>query len=484
ASIARNDVTTLTFTLTNPNAIDLSAASFSDTFPTNMTTSGVAQSYIGTGRGTCTGAIPSAGSASLSTISFAGLLLPANSSCTVMVDVTATATGSFSNTASGVKAIETGTAAGPVSNTATLAVGRIAITKIFSPTSIAVGETATITFNLSSTLNNSINGTLLFIDGFPSGMTLASPLTTTNSCGGNIRNQGNTAAAAAGDAGFSLRGASMANGGSCTVTVNVTVNAAGSYANTSGAATVGNNAQGPVSNTAILTGVVKPTIAEAFSPASLDTYKTSLLTFTLNNTGTGSLSNCNLTDALAGFAVTSPPSIGGTCSGVTSSPILAAGATSLNLTVPNLSAGSCTVTVPITSGTAGTYTNQSSGLKCDNFVNASAAPTAASVTFAKLPIQLQKSANAVQASPGSTVTYTISYGNPNAQQSLQNIVISDSTPQFTGFTSATCGTLPSSLSGCTIAAPAVGATGAVTWTLIGTLDPGASGSVTLTVTVK
>jgi fimbrial isopeptide formation D2 family protein/uncharacterized repeat protein (TIGR01451 family) len=484
ASIARGDTSTIIFTLTNPNSIDLSAASFSDTFPTNLTTTAVAQNYIGTGRGTCVGAIPSAGSASLSVVSFSGLTLSANTSCTVIVDVTTSTTGSFINTSSGVKTIETGATAGAASNAATLAVGRIAITKIISPTSIAVGESATLTFNLSSTLGGSINGTLFFIDGFPSGMTIASPITATNSCGGTLRNLGNTANSAAGDAGFSLRNATLAAGGGCTVTLAVTVNAAGSYSNTSGAATVGATAQGPVSNTAILTGVLKASLAEAFSPSSLDTFKTSLLTFTINNPNTGSLSACNLTDTLTGFAVTSPPSIGGTCSGVTSTPVLVSGATSLNLTVPTSGAGSCTITVPITSGTAGTYANQSSGIKCADYVAASVAPASASVTFSKLPIQLLKSASVVQASPGSTVTYTISYANPNAQQSLQNIVITDSTPQYTGFTSAACGTLPASLSGCSIAAPAAGATGAITWTLSGTLDPGASGSVTLTVTVK
>ncbi|HEY2030875.1 MAG TPA: hypothetical protein VGH20_16880, partial [Myxococcales bacterium] len=484
ASIARNDTTTIVFTLTNPNSVDLTSASFSDAFPNNMSTVNTAQSYIGNGRGTCTGAIPSAGSGSTTSVAFSGILLPANSSCTVMVDVTASNNGSYSNTASGVKTVETGATAGRVSNTATLAVGRISITKAFSPAAIAVDETSTLRFDLSSTLGNNVNGTLFFTDTFPAGMTLASPLTTTNTCGGTLRNVANTAAAAAGATGFSLRGASLATGGSCAVTLLVNVNAAGSYANTSGAPTVGATAQGPVSNTATLTAVAKATIAEAFNPASLDTYRPSQLTFTLTNPNAGSLTSCNLTDALNGFAVASPPSIGGTCQSVAASPALVAGATSLNLTVPSLSAGSCTITVPVTTGTAGTVTNAASGLKCADYTTAGAAPALASATFNKLPIQLLKSANVVQAAPGTAVTYTISYANPNAQQALQNIVITDATPQFTTFTSAACGTLPSSLSSCTISAPAPGTTGAVTWTLGGTLDPGASGTVTLTVTVR
>jgi fimbrial isopeptide formation D2 family protein len=484
ASIARNGTTTITFTLTNPNAVDLSNGAFSDTFPANLTTITAAQTYVGSGRGTCTTAMPSSGTGSAGSVAFSGILIPAGTSCTVMVDVTASATGNYSNTATGVTALETGTTAGPASNTATLGVGKISITKSFSPVAIAVGETTTLTFALSSTLGSNVNNNLNFTDAFPAGMSVASPLTATNTCGGTLRNAANSANLAAGGTDFSLQNGSLANGASCTVTLVVTVSAAGSYSNTTGAPKAGGTTDGPVSNTAVLAAVQKPTVAESFSPASLDTYRTSLLTLTLSNPNTGSLTSCGLTDTLSGIAVTSPPSIGGTCQGVTSSPALLPGATALNLTVANLSAGSCTITVPVTSSAAGTYSNASSGLKCNEFQTATASPAAASVTFNKLPIQVVKSASVVQAAPGTAVTYTISYANPNAQQSLQNIVITDSTPPYTSFTGAACGTLPSSLSSCTISTPAVGASGAVTWTLGGTLDPGASGSVTLTVTIK
>jgi uncharacterized repeat protein (TIGR01451 family) len=140
--------------------------------------------------------------------------------------------------------------------------------------------------------------------------------------------------------------------------------------------------------------------------------------------------------------------------------------------------------VPVTSGVSGTYANAASGLSCDQTATAGAASPSASVTFNKLPITLLKSANVVKAPPGSAVAYTISYANPNGTMPLHNIVISDVTPPFTSFTSATCGSLPASLTSCTISAPAVGATGTVTWTMGGTLDPGASGTVTITVTVN
>ena len=86
--------------------------------------------------------------------------------------------------------------------------------------------------------------------------------------------------------------------------------------------------------------------------------------------------------------------------------------------------------------------------------------------------------------PGSAVTYTITYTNPNNGMALQNIVITDVTPQYTTFASASCGALPASLTSCGVAAPAAGATGTITWTLGGSLNAGASGTVTLTVTVN
>jgi uncharacterized repeat protein (TIGR01451 family) len=415
-------------------------------------------------------------------VSFTGITIPANTSCTVMVDVTAPTNGSYSDTASGVTAAETSATAGPASNTATLAVGRIAITKSFTPAIIGVGEKTKLSFVLTSSVN-AARTSIVFTDSFPAGMTVASPLNASNGCGGSLRNAGNTANSAAGDAGISLQGGALAALGTCTITVDVTVSGAGSFPNTTSTVT-SSGAAGPASNTATLTSVVKPTISEAFSPASLDAYRNSSLTFTLTNPNATALTNCTFTDTLAGFFVSNPPSLGGTCTGVTATPALAYGGTALNLSVPALNAGSCTITVPITSGASGTYANAASGLSCDQTVTAGAAGPSASVTFNKLPIQLQKSASVSTVTPGSNVIYTLSYANPNPGMALQNIVITDTTPQFTGFASASCGPLPASLTSCSVSAPAVGASGAVTWTFGGTLDPAASGAVTLTVTVK
>src|SRR5260370_12581256 len=127
ASIVLNGTSTITFTLTNPNGIGLTGAGFTDNFPVApgpMTTTAAAQNYIGAGRGTCTGAIPSAGTGPAASVTFTGIAIPANSSCTVLVDVTSGTAGNYTKLAPGVTAAETGATVGPASNPATLAVGR------------------------------------------------------------------------------------------------------------------------------------------------------------------------------------------------------------------------------------------------------------------------------------------------------------------------------------------------------------------------
>ena len=97
---------------------------------------------------------------------------------------------------------------------------------------------------------------------------------------------------------------------------------------------------------------------------------------------------------------------------------------------------------------------------------------------------IQKSVDLGTAKPGDYLVYTISYSNPGSA-ALSSIVIRDATPPWTVFDSATCATLGPGLSGCAVSQqPAAGASGAVTWTLIGSLAPGGAGSVSYRVRVQ
>ena len=495
-AVANNTTSTITFTLANPNSVPLTQVSFSDAFPANLLTSNAAQSFIGAiGRGTCTGAIPSGAVAGAQTtsVAFTGISMPPNTTCTVTVDVIGATNRSFSNTASGVTAAETGALAGPASNTATLASGRLLVAKSFSPATIGLGETSLATFVITNPVGNA--NTIAFTDALPANMKVAAG-GSTNGCGA-----AGTLTAAVNASSISFAGTAtdvVASGATCTITVPVTTTAVGSFPNTTGALSWKGPAGSPgaVSNTAVLTVVAKPTIAKVFSPAGVDTWRNSTLVFTLTNpNATAPLTACTFTDTLTGFFVSNPPSLGGTCVGVTSTPPLALNQTSLNFTVPALNPGSCTITLPVTSGVAGSYSNTSSGVKCAQTTSAGAASNTAPVTFNMLPIQVMKGATVqtgtcptapakCYAPPGSAVTYNIGYTNPNPGASLQSIVITDTTPQYTTYQSASCGPLPASITSCTIQAPAVGQPGVVKWTLGGSLDPGLSGTVLLTVTVN
>ncbi|MDY6947498.1 MAG: hypothetical protein SXG53_17450 [Pseudomonadota bacterium] len=97
---------------------------------------------------------------------------------------------------------------------------------------------------------------------------------------------------------------------------------------------------------------------------------------------------------------------------------------------------------------------------------------------------LTKAVDRASALPGQALLYTITYTN-HSNGPLSTIKIYDSTPAYTVFNAAACGTLATGLSGCTLTAiPTIGATGNIEWTLAGSLLPGATGTVTFQVTIQ
>jgi uncharacterized repeat protein (TIGR01451 family) len=88
------------------------------------------------------------------------------------------------------------------------------------------------------------------------------------------------------------------------------------------------------------------------------------------------------------------------------------------------------------------------------------------------------------AKPGDVLEYIVTYTN-TANAPVSMIVVTDTTPVFTTFVSATCNTpLPAALTSCNFTAPAVGASGNVVWTLNGSLNAMQTGSVAFRVSVQ
>jgi uncharacterized repeat protein (TIGR01451 family) len=128
-----------------------------------------------------------------------------------------------------------------------------------------------------------------------------------------------------------------------------------------------------------------------------------------------------------------------------------------------------------------TYTNATPALQTTHTVTdltTVGIPAAAGLT-------LLKEVDKPTAFPDETLAYTLTYTN-NSSEPLNNITITDATPAHTTFVSATCVLpLPLNISACSVTtAPPPSSTGSITWTLTGSLAPGASGTVTYSVVIE
>ena len=233
-SIPVGETTSLTIKVTNPNATTaLAGVAFTDSLPAGLVVA------TPNGRvGTCGGSITAiAGS---STVSLSGGSVAASSTCSVKVNVEATAAGVQHNSVT-VTSTNGGTG---LTATATLTVvAPPTIAKAFSPTTIAKGSTSTLTFTLTNPVANTVAETgVAFTDTLPSGLTV--PTATTSKCGGTLVTTAPGTVA--------LSGATIAVSGTCTFTVTVTGTTAGTLTNTTGAVTSTNGGTGLTASATVL----------------------------------------------------------------------------------------------------------------------------------------------------------------------------------------------------------------------------------------
>ncbi|HKR66532.1 MAG TPA: hypothetical protein VJZ00_22585, partial [Thermoanaerobaculia bacterium] len=252
--IAVNGVSTLTFTLTNPNSTQLTGANFTDALP-----AGVQVAAIPAASTTCTGGptwAPAAGATTLTFGSPTGANIPASGSCTVSVNVTATTAGPHGNVSGFLATTESGTNINSVATDSLVAVLPPVIDKQFAPTPILPNGRSTLTFTITNPNQNDALSGVAFGDTFPiapGAMVVASPPNaSTSGCGAPVF------APAPGAGSIAFSGGSIAGGGTCTVKVDVTAPAVGTYNNTSGNVSHVINAQTINGNTASDSLVVAP----------------------------------------------------------------------------------------------------------------------------------------------------------------------------------------------------------------------------------
>lgn len=241
------------------------------------------------------------------------------------------------------------------------------LTKQFSPTTIAVNGTSTLTFTLVNENNIALTGAA-FTDVLPTGIQVAATPAVTSSCGTW------TPAPAAGATTLSFTGGTIpprvgTTNGSCTLSVNVTATSAGSRTNISGpiSTTQTGTNSGPTGfGTASLTAISPPVIAKQFSPSTVLSGGVSTLTFTITNPNpSNAIASVAFSDTFpvvpGAMVVAATPAPTNTCSplGVWTT---VAGAGSVSLTGAGVPAGgSCTLSVNVLapSPAVGTYNNTS-----------------------------------------------------------------------------------------------------------------------------
>lgn len=222
--IGVGNTSTLTFTLANPNAGDLTEAAFGDTLPAGMTVADPANAANG-----CTGGTwaPSPGD---TVLSFSGGTIPA-AGCTLSVDLTASTVGDLLNVTDFITALESGQNATPTgSGSDTLTVlGPPSLEKAFDPELVLLGSTpneaSTLTFRIVNPNPGAAISGVSFSDTFPAGLVVADPTNASSGCGG-------TWSPTVGAGSVSFTGGSIGAGATCLVSVDVT-GPAGVYDNVS-----------------------------------------------------------------------------------------------------------------------------------------------------------------------------------------------------------------------------------------------------------
>ena len=458
AIVGPGDTSRMTITITNPSLTTmLNGVQFNDTYPTNLRNT-TTPSVINT----CGGAATEAPNATNpGTLTLTAGSVPAGGTCSVSVNVSApigatvptayyNQTGTVrSNEGVGIDAADTLT----VTN-------RPTITKSFSPATILVGQTSTMTLVIENNHNASISG-LSFSDTFPTGMTVASTPAPTNTCNGTLTANANALS-------ISLSAGSITAAsptGSCTITVAVTATPAGSFSNqTSGviSTTVSPN-PGPPSNVAVLTvNLIAPTVAKSFTPSPIAVNGTSTLTVTLTNSNTSVITGVNFNDTYPpGMTTAGTPAT--TCGGTVTA---AAAGNSLTLSGASIPAnGSCTVTVSVTAAAAGSYVNTIpiGGVTATNAGSNTAAASATLNVYT--PPTVTKSFTPASITSGGISVLTLTMTNPAANPgTVSGITIRDVFPTLPGamtlanttITTNTCGVTPTDNAGNSLAGGSVG----------------------------
>ncbi|WP_460596085.1 DUF7933 domain-containing protein [Geomonas sp. Red276] len=415
--------------ITNPDAVPITGAAFTDSYPANLfNTATPAPTITGTG---CSGTLTA--TAGGSSLVLTGGTIPANTTCTFSASVSAANAGTYTNRTPAVTTTNT-TSVAAGTNVNLVVLNPPTITKAFaSPGTILPGGTSVMTVTLTNPNATAITGAS-FSDTYPAGLFNTAALNDATTCTGGTTNSTNGATGGT----LSLSGATIPANGSCTVTVTTTSPTAGSYTNSTGAVTTTNAGTGS-SASGTLVVMATPTVTKSFSPNSVNVGSTSVMSVVLTNPNAVAITGAAFTDgypsglqntASAGAAIT-----GTGCSGTLTA---ANNGTSLKLATGVIPANaSCTITVNTTITSSNTYTNTIAAGAVTT-TNAGSNAVAASATLnGPQPPTIAKVFGTSSMATGGTTSMTLTIGNTNGVPITLTSAFTDTFPA--GMTIATAG---------------------------------------------
>jgi hypothetical protein len=334
----------------------------------------------------------------------------------VVVNVTGTASGQYTNTSGAVSSTNGGTG-----NTASanLTVAQPpSITKSFGAATIPQGGTTSLTFNVNNPNTGVAFTGLAFTDSLPSGLVVAPTPNVSNNCGG-------ATTAVAGSGSVSLSAGTMAAGASCTVSVSIQ-GTTGGVKNNSVHASSNEGGTSATANASI-TVIGAPSLSESFGAGSIPLGGTTSLSFMITNPNSAqSLSGVAFTDTLpSGLTISTPNGQTGSCGSGTIT--ATQGTNTLSLSGGSLAAGgSCSFAINVTGTAAGNENNTTGNVTSTE--GGTGNTTSASIAVVAPPLIAKGFAPAgIQPNGVSALTITIS--NPAANTvAAQGIAIADTLP--------------------------------------------------------
>ena len=245
AAVNAGQVSTLTVSIENPNAVTLNGVALTDGLPAGLTIANPPNAST-----TCSSGAVAAAVAG-SSIALTNATLTANGSCTFQVDVDTNVPGDYANSIP-IGALVTSEG---VSNTAVAAatlnvLQPPTVAKSFSPSTIDVGGASLLTITLGHSNSSALTLDAVFTDALPGVLTVANP----NGLAGTCTLGSVTAVPGANTISYAS-GASIPVGG-CTIQVNVTAPQGGSNQNLIPASGLSTNAgvnQAPATATLLVT---------------------------------------------------------------------------------------------------------------------------------------------------------------------------------------------------------------------------------------